>query len=243
MSVLGDWCRRLILPADFADATAFCATNTQLREILARRVSPALPGFAYDGGYIWYGPRQGRSRCVIRVYLLKGASGLFQWGRCFDFLPVPDGGGHLRYQRTDKSVGLQLFPWSEGWFGGSAGESPWRFSRFGRNLADVENQVWAAFATARGEMSAWFARTAELSGALEEARHLAAESAPNDPEPQYVAAFLLAALGREDEGSDALSAALERRRTRGSPLPPQTEGKLRDKLRALARESGKGDNP
>ena len=95
----------------------FLATNTQLKELLVRRISPALEaeGYQYNGEYQWIGPWENHSRRVIRVRLLKGAGGEFAWGWCFDFIPVPNVEQRLIqvFQRS-KSLGDTWFRVSQG---------------------------------------------------------------------------------------------------------------------------------
>lgn len=169
----------------------FLATYPQLKELLAARISPELPGFSYDGGYLWYSPWEDHCRKVVRVYLLKGAGAIFQWGLCFDFLPVVNGEGrNIHYQRTDKSVGLQLFCWPPGHWGPGPGRSC-RFSLFGRDLEAVERRLMEAFREAQLLFEPWFDRCGSLPGALAEARRQMEDPAVrmNWPVPGYVLAF------------------------------------------------------
>lgn len=123
----------------------------QLKELLAANITPELPGFTYNGTYIWYAPWKDHCRKVIRVYPLKGCSAVFLWGLCFDFLPVFSSGGYLRYQRTDKSVGLHLFCWPPGhWNPVPKQNVSCRFSRFGRN----PDYVYAFLLAANGDVQA-----------------------------------------------------------------------------------------
>jgi len=213
---------------------AYLATNAELKEILARRITPLMEkaGYTCDGQYTWFSPWEGHSRQVVRVYLLKGASAMFQWGRCFDFLPVPSGSWTaIRYQRTDRSVGMQLFTWPEGHWTRNPRRTGY-FSQFGADLRDVERQVWTAFQEARPAWEAWFRETAGLEASLREAERQSAETFNiNWPRPQYVRAFLLAALGRQAEGAEALEAyfCMEAAQD-GTGISPEIREKLRKKL-------------
>jgi len=193
----------------------------------------AAEGFSYDGGYVWFSPWEEHCRRVVRVYLLKGGA-IFQWGLCFDFLPVPAGEWKsLSYQRTDKRVGLHLFTWPEDHWTSRPGPRPCRFSLFGGSPGEVEAGVLAAFHEARPAFQTWFRETAGLEGALAEARRQAAQPrSVNWPPPGYVLAFLLAGSGRVPEGAAALDACLARETERGRGVPLKTAEKLREKLRA-----------
>ena len=95
----------------------------QLKNLLATVIAPELSGFTYNDAYFWYSPWKDHCRKVIQVYPLKGASYIFLWGLCFDFLPVFGEAGGYRYQRTDKSVGLHLFCWPPGHWDSASGQS------------------------------------------------------------------------------------------------------------------------
>lgn len=213
----------------------FQLTHTQLKEILARRISPELErqGFTYDGRYCWYGPWKEHCRKVVRVYLIKGAEAIFQWGLCFDFLPVVNGEGkNLRYQRTDKDIGFQLFCWPPGHWGPASGRTC-GFSLFGRDPETVEQRLMEAFQEARKIFELWFDRCGSLSGALAEARRQVEEpyTRNNWPDPKYVQAFLLAANGRGLEGEKVLEAFFDDWEMRGDKFPPQTRDKITRKLK------------
>lgn len=207
----------------------------QLKELLAANITPELPGFTYNGTYIWYAPWKDHCRKVIRVYPLKGCSAVFLWGLCFDFLPVFSSGGYLRYQRTDKSVGLHLFCWPPGHWNPVPKQSvSCRFSRFGRNPKDVKAQVLQAFHEAQGLFVPWFQSCCDLPGALAEARRQCTDpdSRLNRPAPDYVYAFLLAANGDVQAGMEALE--MYWKCQLGQDFPVTLYDKLRARLQSCA---------
>lgn len=236
---------RAVVPSDFG-CSDFLATHTQLKKILARRISPELEaeGYFYDGRYLWYGPWEERCRKVVRVGLSKGAGAVFMWGLCFDFLPVFGWDGkkvcNIHYQRTDKAVDLQLFttPPTHSPLGRKPSVFPCRFSLFGKDLEDVEAQTVRAFQEARPLFGDWFQETAGLSGALEEAKRQAADPYNcNWPAPGYVLAFLLAASGQGAEASAALETYFARWEEHSGVFPPDERAKLEQKLRTLGNPS------
>lgn len=83
--------------------SSFELSLLQLKSLLASTITSKLPTFTYNGAYIWYSPWEDHCRRVIQVYPLKGASAVFRWGLCFDFLPIFGESGSLRYQRTDRN--------------------------------------------------------------------------------------------------------------------------------------------
>lgn len=211
---------------------AYMAANSELKVLLAEQVTPSLAAeYTYDGRYLWFSPWRDHSRRVIRVYLLRG-SAIFQWGRCFDFLPVlSNDNQRISYQRTDRSVGMQLFTWPEGhWSSAPAGSRPCRFSLFGRDRQEVVKGLLRAYGEAKPRWEAWFQETEGLEACLREAERQAAEAFNiNSPHPAYVRPFLLAALGRSEEALAALEGFLAG--TRGQDVPPAVGEKLRKKLR------------
>ena len=212
----------------------FLATHTQLKELLARRISPFLEaeGFQYDGEYRWIGPWEKHSRRVVQVRLLKGAGGEFAWGYCFDFIPVPDSQfKSCHYQRTDKSAGLQLLVWTRDLISpAETGSRAYQFSLFGADLAGVERRLFQVFQRSKPLGDAWFSAARGPEPLLAEAVRQSRIKNYHWPAPAYIEAFLLSALGRTDEGAEELEAWLS-----GEPqVSPDLREKLRKKLRECA---------
>ena len=210
------------------------ATNTQLKELLERRISPVLEaeGYRYDGAYQWIGPWEGHARRVVHVRLLKGAGGEFAFGWCFDFVPVlqNDGRGY-RYQRTEKSAGLQLFVWTRDLISpkGAEGRS-YQFSLFGRDLEDVERLLLQVFERSKPLGDAWFSASQGAERCLAMAGEQSRQTLNHWPAPEYIRAFLLSASGREEEGLRALNDWFAQ--------DPQIADALREKLRGKLKECG-----
>ena len=210
----------------------------QLKNLLATAVAPKLSGFAYDNAYLQYSPWNNHCRKVIQVYPLKGASYIFLWGLCFDFLPVFGEAGSYRYQRMDKSVGLHLFCWPPGhWDSASEKSVSCRFRRFGKNPVDVESHLLKAFHEVQGLFVPWFQNCSDLQSALTEARRQCTDpvSQHNWPSPHYVTAFLLAANGNAQTGMKVLD---EFWIQNGSRFPMALYDKLKKKLLACVNGGG-----
>ena len=208
------------------------ATNTQLKELLKRRVSPVLEaeGYRYDGAYQWIGPWEAYARRVVRVRLLKGAGGEFAFGWCFDFVPVlqNDGKGY-RYQRTEKSAGLQLFVWTRELISPEeAGSRNYQFSLFGRDLADVERRLLRVFERSKPLGDAWFSASQGAERVLAMAGEQSRQTLNHWPAPEYIRAFLLSASGREEEGLRALNDWFAQDHQIADELQKKLRGKLRE---------------
>lgn len=212
---------------------AYLATNAELKELLVRRITPEMKagGYTYDGQYIWYGPWEDHSRRVVEARRLKSAGVCFTWGRCFDFLPVLAGDGkRVRYMRTDKSVGRQLMGPFRAW-----DES---FSLLTDGPEQLVADAEAAFLRDRPLWEAWLRETESLEACLREAERQGDNPYSSWPTPDYVRAFLLAALGRKWEAGAALEAELDRMAAgSGSGSPPEVRARLLKKLRELEVES------
>lgn len=205
----------------------YLATNTQLKELLARRISPILEaeGYQYDDEYRWIRPWENHSRRVIQVRLLKGAGGEFAWGWCFDFVPVPQNACKgYRFQRTDKSADLQLFSWTRDLLSQKEIDSQeYQFSLFGADLNNVEERLSQVFQRSKLLGDAWFCATQSPELLLAEAMKQSQTKNYHWPAPAYVAAFLLSALGRPEEGLQRLGIWFDRE--------PQISDELKAKLR------------
>ena len=212
-----------------AAPAARLAANTELKERLARRIAPELEAadFTYDGAYTWYGPWEDHSRRVVEARRLKGAGVCFVWGRCFDFLPVLAGDGkRLRYMRTDKAVGRQLMGPCRTW-----DES---FSLLTDGPERLEADAAAALRRDKPLWEAWFRETEGLAACLREAERQRDNPYSSWPTPDYVRAFLLAALGQKQEGMAVMEAELDRMAAGGGPeVPGEVREKLLNKLRGL----------
>ncbi len=94
-----------------------------LREILDEIISPRFisRGLVWDRNYLWFDQSKNSIRQVFKYSKLKGETGTFDWGVCIDFVPTISS-KKLRFHRTDKSVQLHLFEWtdeySNSFFGG-----------------------------------------------------------------------------------------------------------------------------
>jgi len=215
-------------------SSTFELSVPQLKSLLATAITPKLPEFTYNGAYFWYSPWEDHCRRVIQVYPLKGASAIFLWGLCFDFLPVFGESKSLRYQRTDKSVGLHLFCWPpDHWVSISGQGISCRFSRFGQSSREVETRLLHAFYEAQELFAPWFQNCCNLHNALMEAKRQRTDpnSQYNWPSPDYVTAFLFAANGDTQTGVKILD---EFWLQHGQDFPDVLYNKLRTKLLACA---------
>ncbi|MBQ3569473.1 MAG: hypothetical protein IJA20_02245 [Methanocorpusculum sp.] len=218
---------------------SYLATYTELKKILARRVDPILSaeGYSYDGAYQWIGPWENdHSRRIIKTSLLKGAGVIYMWGRCYDFIPViSNDGKSYRYQRTDKSAGLQMFPRPTDLHAAPIPEMkgvPKEFSLFGPDLADVERRTFDAFIETKPLWETWFGLTEGYEAAIAELdRQINYGYSVNWPAVAYVKAFLLAVHEGPDIGLEALNTYFQDEYY--TPPAEDMQDKIRAKLLSL----------
>lgn len=154
----------------------------------------------YDEKYTWYGTWKNGMRPVITVFLLKGNSGILEWGWNFDFLPE-EHSGKLQYFRTDKNPKpqLRMFP------SGFAEMKEWRQNLIPCNstnkdkLIEMIKKVWKETVP---EIQTWYQRVNSYEKMIEELDRQTACGKYYEillPEQQCIKAFLLSKLGRKEE--------------------------------------------
>jgi len=160
----------------------------------------------YDGSYTWYGEWRQDMRPVIKVFLLKGDSGILEWGWNYNFLPEYHS-HRLQYYRTEKNARPQLrtFP------GGFVAMKEWRQNLFPCCSSDrvlLLRMIDRAWKKTRPEIRAWYNRVNSFESMLEELNRQIEYGKYYDilyPEQEYIKAFLLAKTGRRQEALRSLA--------------------------------------
>ena len=178
-------------------------SNSSLKSILNDLISPRVNklGLQWDGNYMWFSNSENSIRRVLKYSLLKGEQGTFSWGVCFDFVPTISG-TKLNYHRTERSVTLQLFEWTD----------EYANSFFGGQLADGVTSHWGIqtakksihnlFKRYEKKIFDWFENNNNLDSLIQISDHQTKSGGIyklNSPSPEYVLAFLLAKTSRIKE--------------------------------------------
>ena len=159
----------------------------------------------YDGNYTWYGQWQDDARPVMKIFLLKGCSGILEWGWNYNFLAEYHS-GRMQYFRTEKNPKPQLrnFP------SGFVDIKQWRqnlFPCYSSDKALMMRAIKRAWKKTRPEIQAWYRRVNSYESMIEELARQMEYGKYYDtmaPEQAYVKAFLLARTGRSQEARRSL---------------------------------------
>ncbi|MBZ4191842.1 hypothetical protein [Niabella beijingensis] len=170
----------------------------QLLEILDQNLSPRLKarGLLWNGSYLWFDGFRNSVRRVFGYSLLKGGQGTFTWGVCLDFIPTLSG-NNLRLHRTDKSVKLQLFEWTD--------EYAASFNKNSDDKSESNVTHWGAYNAKQSvkklmdkyeaRIFKWFDAAYTLEDVIKIAEYQVAEGKIykfHNPDPQWILAFLYA---------------------------------------------------
>ncbi len=214
----------------------FLETCNQLKGLMDQELSPILEGegYRYDGRYQWLGPWENHCRRIICVRLLKGAGAEFAWAYCFDFIPsIRNNCKDLYYVRTDKSAEIQLFLCAQEARRGVEPETflDWEFSLMAKDLENVRQLMLHVFQKSKPRWEAWYRTTHGPENLLSEATRQGREMDCHWPSARYIRALLLSAMGKPDEGMQALNAWFEQDFVE---IPAELQEKLRKKLKECA---------
>ncbi len=174
-----------------------------LNRILQETVSARLEkkGFKWDGSSLWFKDNKSSIKQVFQYVRLKGEQGTFAWGVCLDFVPTISG-GKMKYHRTDKSVKLHLFEWTEeyanSFFGGQLGNGV--ATHWGET--EAKQSIARLFDKYQKEILDWFESASSIDNLIEIAkRQIQTERSyiVHSPNPKFVLAFLLAKSGQLDK--------------------------------------------
>lgn len=179
--------------------------SASLNEVVSPRLSKI--GLNFYSDYLWFSKSTDSIRKVFKYSLLKGNQGTFTWGVCFDFIPTISG-NTLKFHKTEKSVTLHLFEWTDEyansfsggkWDGGVI--SHWDINKLGKSvdrlLDKYENKMVDFYAGAS---------TIEKSIKITEKQIQDQKSYDlHSPNPKYLLPFLLARNQQIDKSILALN--------------------------------------
>lgn len=104
---------------DFRKRSGEPIPSSELKKNLNQGLTTQLTNWGlnkYDGEYLWYSDfNEFGIKKVFKYTRLKGISGVFAWGVCFDFIPTFSNTKRLKNHKSDKSTTLHLFEWPDGY--------------------------------------------------------------------------------------------------------------------------------
>jgi hypothetical protein len=167
--------------------------SDDIKAILNDFITPSFIeyGFRYNEDYLWYTDSINEIRKIVKYQRLKGETGIIEWGVCLDFVPSISGSS-LKWNRTEKSMTLQLFDWPKDYmnsfFGGGMNyscASHWGEKEFRKTLKKH-------FDKNKDNIFDWFARTNNIDGLIKTAKYQIETNgySMHYPNPKYVLMFL-----------------------------------------------------
>lgn len=195
---------------DFIKKKGEPISSSDLKLYLDKNLTSELKNMGlnkYDGEYLWYSDfNENGVRLVFKYLRLKGDSGVFNWGFCFDFLPTISNTRKLMNHKTEKSVTLHLWESTEGYKnsiidGGRPTEIVSHYS------GECENDIQTIFEKYKNVVIDWYKHAISY----EKIKNIALYQTENKvynihyPNPRYVYPFILAKLDKKEEGLIAIN--------------------------------------
>lgn len=194
----------LDLSNDSAESPAGHASAADLDHALARHLAPVAErlGFEPCSGRRWVRSVHAPIREVVQIRALKGATDEFSWGVSLDFVPHPVGARSLGWHRTPASARMDFVNAEQN-----------RSHLIHRTRPDIDGQVERVVVAGFETAEAWFDRITGLTALAE--RFEEAERQPGYRFDMWVQqrlamAFVLASVGRPDEGQRHLDLWISR---------------------------------
>lgn len=185
-------------------------SSSELKLLLDKNLTSKLKeiGFKnYDGEYLWYSDINIIGvRLVFKYIRLKGDSGVFNWGYCFDFLPTISNTKKLKNHKTNKSITLHLWESTEGYK--KSFEGGGRPTEIVSHYSDeCENEIHTIYNKYKNDIIDWSKHAFSLQKVHDIALNQINKSTYNmhSPNPKYIYPFILAKLGKKEEGLELIN--------------------------------------
>ena len=165
----------------------------------------------YNGTYLWFSDfSEFGVRKVFSYQKLKGESGTFRWGFCYEFIPTLSNTMTIKNHKTEKSVQLHLFdeplkfitfrgtPFTDYQEKGMVSE--WGISEFNRTFNNLWNE-------SKASIKEWFDNYESFDWMLKTIEHqleFGSGYRMRSTRQDYIKAFLLMKIGRMQEGVEIL---------------------------------------
>lgn len=200
--------RNITLRMNFFQNNELVDSQT-IAQILNEIISPRLyeRGLIWNGKNLWFDQPKNSVRRVFKYSKLKGEQGTFEWGICLDFVPTISS-GKLKFHRTDKSVVLHLFEWTD----------EYSNSFYGGQLAGGITTHWGKRATQKSikhlldkyeqKINNWFDRAVtidNLTGIAEQQIFTGRSYNLHSPDQRMVLAFLQAKKNQLEDATRTIN--------------------------------------
>jgi hypothetical protein len=195
---------------DFMKKSDEPISSLELKNNLSKGLTTQLTDWGlhnYDGNYLWYSDFDESGIKKVFTYIrLKGNSGVFAWGVCFDFIPTFSHSKRLKNHTTDKSTTLHLFDWPEGYrnsFEGG-GRPTGIISHYS---GECEKDIRTVVAVYKNIIATFYTTASTIDGALDVTMSQIWKKGAYEvhfPHPEYVYSFLLAKTGQKEQAIDIM---------------------------------------
>ena len=186
-------------------------TKTELKVILNEIITPRMKVLGlnkYDGGYTWFNDfNEEGIKKVFHYNLMKGETGTFTYGSCFEFVPTYTNTATIKNHKTDKSTQLHLFERTEGWRKSFEGEkftdktSHWGETEARKTIFDLIERYAPI-------MEAWWENNSTVEQNINTANYQIEKGRGyrvNHPKQNYIKAFLIGKIGNKDEAVELIN--------------------------------------
>ena len=178
-------------------------------QILNEIISPRLSnrGLIRNEKYLWFDQPKNSVRQVFGYSRLKGETGTFVWGVCFDFVPTISA-NKLKFHRTDKSVTQQLFEWTDEYsnsFSGGRLEGGIT-THWGKR--ETKNSIICLFDKYEQKINKWFDRASTFENLIDIAEQQIKTGKSynlHSPDQRIVLAFLQAKTNQLDNATRTIN--------------------------------------
>ena len=190
-------------------------TKNELKVILNEIITPkmfALGLTKYDGNYLWFDDFNDKGiKRVFHYNLMKGETGTFTYGNCFNFVPTYSNTAIIINHITDKSTKLHLFERTEGWRKSLEGvefsdkTSHWGETECRRTINELLEKYCPI-------MERWWNNNTTIADCIITCNYQIEEAGGyrvNHPKANYVKAFLFAKTGDKEEAIKIINEELK----------------------------------
>ena len=190
-------------------------TKTELKVVLDEIITPKLSEVGlnkYDGRYTWFSDfNELGIKKVFHYQLMKGETGTFTYGNCFEFIPTYNGSASVVNHRTDKSTRAHILEMTAGWRNSFSGAeftdrtSHWGDKECRKTISELLEKYLPI-------MKTWWVNNQTYEQNIETAEYQMKQGGGYGiihPSANYFKAFLLAKCGNKKEAVEIVESELK----------------------------------